>query len=193
MKSEVKRLFVALPLPPGVRDLLGSWIRSGQRLLPFRRWTHPEDLHITLYFLGDTGPEQMAPLLSRLGKIAAAHSPFRLSLNACGSFGRPAFPSILWAGVGGETERLRRLQADMRTSLVALGFADEVRPYRPHITLGRQYTGDKPLEKLPERLGAELIGDPDNRSWLADRVVLFESRPGKTPMYSPIASYPLGG
>ncbi len=125
------RLFIALPLPPPVRDALAALARP----LPGVNWTRPEQLHLTLRFLGDVTPTQQAPMLERLATVRVA--PFILPVEGVGSFPPNRPPRILWVGVGAGHPRLFQLRQRLDDALLASGLALDVRTFQPHATLAR--------------------------------------------------------
>jgi len=137
--SATHRIFVALPLPSHIKQELEHWQLQNQSTLQFRKWTHPEDLHITLQFLGDTTNEQLEQLIVQLGSIQ--HSPFQLQLSSFGSFGPSSAPRILWASVSGELQSLTQLHRKVLEQTEKVGFIAEERRYQPHITVARYYEG----------------------------------------------------
>ncbi|WP_411830236.1 2'-5' RNA ligase family protein [Paenibacillus alba] len=70
--SEPYRLFVGIALPPDVQRELELWAGSLQKALPFQKWTHPQDVHVTLSFLGDASAETALALAHDLRQVAAA-------------------------------------------------------------------------------------------------------------------------
>lgn len=181
------RLFVAVPIPADIKKAVAAAVldlkQSGQ--LPFKRWVHPEDVHVTLKFIGEVAPSATAPIEAELERVAARSNPFPLRLTGTGTFGSPQAPRVLWAGLGGEPERLRALQADVERQLAALGYAPEERPFAPHLTLARQHAGGGPvrIEPLRERFGADSAAGAE---WTVDRLVLYRSHFGRSPMYEPL-------
>jgi 2'-5' RNA ligase len=183
----VVRLFVALT-PPGevVRELLSA--TAGLReVAPELRWTRPEQWHLTLAFLGKVGDDVLDELTRRLGRTAARHRPLSLSLGGGGRFGH----QVLWTGVRGDRDGLRRLAASAQAAGRRSGLPVEQRPYRPHLTLARAELGTD-LRPLVERL-APWEGLP----WRATRLHLVRSRLGAAPggfaLHEPIAGWFLGG
>lgn len=215
LESNAKRLFTAIPIPASIRNIIAAQQQRWQNLVAFRKWTHPEDVHITLVFIGQTEPKQLPSLIQEIRKIASSHPPFELSLSSLGSFGRPHKPSILWIGMEGNVDRLRQLQGELHTQIYRLGFPLDQRPYSPHLTVARQYTGSTlfdakrlQLAQLDGQLQSEhrstvademtaspgtAIVDPlhINPAWTVDRIALYESRSGRIPMYEPIEWFPL--
>ena len=187
------RLFVALPLPEPIKQQLGSSAAKLKLAASFRKWTHPADLHITLKFLGGVDPALDGSIDAALGKIAARGYPFELRLAGFGTFGLKASPRVLWASVDGNLKQLNVLQADVESEISPLGFPAENRPYAPHVTIARQYSGSSPF-RLDAVQSAFPFQAPDSKdgglAWTVDRIVLYRSHLGRSPMYEPIRTYP---
>ncbi len=129
------RTFVAVFPPPEVRREALSWARclpSHDRV----RWTRPENVHLTLKFLGDVRAEVQDGIRAVLGEVCAEHAPFDAVLAELGAFPSTRRAKILWMGVSAGSDRLRSLAADVDDALAPLGFEREKRPYVPHLTLG---------------------------------------------------------
>ncbi|RAV01430.1 RNA 2',3'-cyclic phosphodiesterase [Paenibacillus sp. YN15] len=182
------RLFVALPLPEQLKAKMETEMEQLRKELSFQKWVHPQDLHLTLVFLGDTAPEAVEGIIAQLKEAVGGHRPFPLGLKEAGVFGQPNSPRVLWAGVDGALEALKSLQADISSRLQTVGYVPESRPYSPHLTLARRYTGSEPLPR--EALAAFSAGEPAYQ-WTADRVVLYQTRLNRLPMYEELASIPL--
>jgi 2'-5' RNA ligase len=180
-----RRTFVAVPLPSVLQDLLGEWMENNQHDLPFHKWVHKRDLHITLHFLGRTTQEQMVQTIDALKKQAENQVPFKLSIAKFGTFGRTDQPRIFWAGIEGELNQLQRLQTLVTNTLVPIGFSAESRPYHSHVTLARKYkSNDFKAGWLTE------IQIPES-TWVVDRFVLYETIAGSIPMYHILETFPL--
>lgn len=122
------RLFVALQIPNSARASLLTAICQ-MKELGRGNFTRPENLHITLVFLGEAGDEEAARQALSLIQGRA----FSLSISGLGSFG-----DLYWAGVE-PSPALLSLQRQVVQSFQAAGFQLEHRPYRPHLTLCRQF------------------------------------------------------
>ncbi|MEW9698139.1 RNA 2',3'-cyclic phosphodiesterase [Paenibacillus sp. SI8] len=185
------RIFVGIQLPQEVKGALDLWKGSIQQKLPFHKWTHPQDVHITLHFLGDTSAEVADTLAADLRQLAAAKQPFTLRADGLGVFGSPAAPSILWAGVAGDTTALAELQHAVVGACARQGFPAEARAYRPHITLARRYRAAAgPFQRAALAVGAPAGGWP---AWRVEDIVLYRSHMGRQPAYEPLGVFPLGG
>lgn len=133
------RLFIAVELPDSAKQaLLTAGSRMGQTLPTSAvRWVKPEQLHLTLRFLGDTAVSQLPSLAEQLNELASHHRPLTLRLDGTGAFPNRKRPRVVWAGLAGQVAGLQVLQADLEDRVVALGWSREKRPFSPHITLGR--------------------------------------------------------
>ena len=133
------RLFIAIDLPEAVKMALLEIIAQMGRQLPDRalRWVKPEQMHLTLRFLGDTAVSQLPDLQNQLTQLTTQYPPFRLHLNGVGAFPNRKRPRVVWVGLGGDVAQLQTMQAALEDRMVALGWSREKRPFSPHVTLGR--------------------------------------------------------
>ena len=88
LQTAFLRLFIALAVPPEVREEIGRAQGRLQRHSPpgAIRWTRPDQFHVTLKFLGDVPAEQVAALEKSVGPICAAFPPLPLSARGMGFF-----------------------------------------------------------------------------------------------------------
>lgn len=133
------RAFVALPLPPPVKAALGAVIKALSPAWPAAavRWVRPENIHLTLRFLGQSPVAKLPDIAAALESVGGQTAPFDLSLAALGCFPNRRRPQILWAGLRDEGGALDPLKGALDRSLLGLGWPVERRPFRPHLTLGR--------------------------------------------------------
>ena len=126
-----QRLFVAIALPAAVRAVLAELARP----LSGVAWTRPEQLHLTLRFLGEVPDEKIEAISDRLSQIQV--TPFVLPIEGCGTFPPNAPPRVLWAGVGSGHPRLFQLRQRLDDTLLSAGVPFDVRVFHPHVTLAR--------------------------------------------------------
>jgi 2'-5' RNA ligase len=175
------RLFVAVDLPEAVRQRL-ALVRAP---LPDARWIPPENMHLTLRFIGEVPPPLATEIDTLLGRIEAP--PFELRLGRLGTFGSRGRVRILWAGIDGG-EALAHLQAKIERACMRAGLPPDPRKFHPHVTLAR-------CKDVREALASEFIGTHDGFDVPAipvDRFVLYSSHTGRAgAIYSQEAVYPL--
>jgi 2'-5' RNA ligase len=126
-----ERLFVALPLPAPVRATLAALAVP----LPGVAWNRPDQLHVTLRFLGDVPVDKLAAITDRLAAIRVA--AFVLPLEGLGTFPPNRPPRVAWLGVGSGHPRLFQLRQRLDDALLAAGLALDLRTFHPHVTLAR--------------------------------------------------------
>ena len=183
-KPQVHRLFVAAPLPHHVRDTIEQWTHTLKEQLVFRKWTHPQDYHITLQFLGDVVESNIETVKEALRTVNGA--PIELVLSEAGAFGKAEAPRVLWAGVSDQQKGLNEWYMNIVQATSLLGFVPEDRPYSPHITVARTYKGEK---RISEPLNT-LAPFPTGVSWQADHIVLMRTHMNKSPMYEVVERFP---
>lgn len=177
------RLFVGISFPDDILDRLGG-LSGG---LSGARWVRPENLHISLRFIGEVPGGDEIDIDQALQDVGG--KAFELTLAGVGCFDRRGRVHAVWAGIE-KPEALTRLQGKVAAALVRLGVEPEHRKYKPHVTLARMKNG------APEEVGQYL--ETHNGFTAGPFEVagftLFESRLGSGgPYYRALADYPLGG
>ena len=134
------RLFVAIQFSPVVKTALLEAVSTLKRK-GTGTFTRPENLHLTLAFLGEV--EDPAPVRAAL-TAACTGGAFSLTVG-----GLDRFEDLWWAGVR-HNRQLETLALGVQTALRQEGFSIERRPWRPHITLVRRWRGPKPRLTVPD-------------------------------------------
>jgi len=162
-----KRLFIGIAYQPTapvstVLNELGMIARdpaTGLRPVP------PENLHITLKFLGMVPESHIDAICQVMNRVLEGREPFELQIVGFG-----CFRQALWLGVD-RSHQLDEMAAALDTSLEALGFPRNSKPYRPHLTVARLRTSARlSLSDLQARFG--------DRHWgrlTVDAIHLYES------------------
>ena len=176
------RAFVAVFPPLEVREALAGAARE----LPVAgevRWIPPENVHLTLKFLGDVPEDDLHRIAEVLDPLRLRHGPFGARLCGFGGFPSARRARIVWAGIGEGSAPLRALALEVESSLEPLGFEREDRAYVPHLTLGR-------ARSIPVVL--EAVESPSPISGFRVRSVeLVESvLGGGGAAYTTLATYP---
>jgi len=143
------RLFIAINFTAETRALLLALCDELRGKSERGRYSLPENLHLTLAFLGDCDAKQTAAIKSVLD--AVSFGPFDITIDRIGRFKRDG-GDLWWAGVR-ENKALLELQQSLTSGLCSKGFTLETRKYSPHITLGREVKTDaspRPLEPFGE-------------------------------------------
>jgi len=135
------RTFIAIELPhtwqAALADLQAAWQQQDRQIAGQVRWVAPENVHLTLKFLGDVPTNKIATLQTTLTAICQTQTPFQLTMGATGVFPNPSRPRVLWVGLTGDLPRLQHFAQAIEKGLIPLQFAPERRGFSPHLTLGR--------------------------------------------------------
>lgn len=123
-----------------MREALAGEIASLRSLTRDVSWVAPDNLHLTLKFLGGVAPDRLAEIEVALARVARGARPFELAVRGLGAFPTRSRPRVLWAGAAAGSETLSLLAKHVDDALAALGFEREARAYSPHVTLGRVRT-----------------------------------------------------
>jgi 2'-5' RNA ligase len=176
------RLFVGLDLPWELRQRLSELAVS----LPGARWVPPENLHLTLRFLGEVQPNQAEDVDLALAALRGRR--LVLEMSGVGTVNRAGREVALWAGIA-RNQALEHLQAKIETAMQRAGLAPEKRRFTPHVTLAR-------LDNVVEaKLAAYLQTNNLFRFGPVpiEHVTLFSSLLGKeASVYTAEVEYPLG-
>jgi 2'-5' RNA ligase len=153
---ELIRSFIAIELPEEARKGLARLRRELERdEHRFVKWVDPQGIHLTLKFLGNIPAKRVTEITEAIKKASQEISPFHLEISGLGTFPSLKQARVFWVGIGGELDKLSRLQQNIDSALAALGFAREERPFVPHLTLARIREGASPAER---RDFGELVG-----------------------------------
>jgi 2'-5' RNA ligase len=125
-----KRLFVALELPLPTRERLAGLDPEIRGV----RWVTAEQIHLTMSFLGEVEADAEERLRDALAKVRVGS--FFLPLTGVGVFGGER-PTVVWAGVGKGHPHLFALHKRIQDQILRAGLEPDLRPFHPHVTLGR--------------------------------------------------------
>jgi 2'-5' RNA ligase len=132
-----RRLFVGIPVTKEQCPKFFSWtrnlIRESSEAGWNVRWSKPENYHITLSFLGDSPHHDLEKIISTLR--SGSHMPFWIQIQNMGIFLNGKHSNILWAGI--ESRGIETFQNNIHDLMKNIGYSREIKPFNPHITLGR--------------------------------------------------------
>lgn len=133
------RAFIAVHIPDDVKQALNeaSLLLAGRVPTGVVRWVRPEQMHLTLRFLGDTDTGKLPAIQAAMDAVAATNAPFKMRLGGIGCFPNMRRPRVIWVGLSGGEVRLLSLVAALEKELAPLGWEPEGKPFRAHLTLGR--------------------------------------------------------
>lgn len=179
------RTFIAIELPQAITAALGDVQKTLKSSKLNIRWVPPENIHLTLKFLGDIPPEAVDPISRILSDSVRIFEPLSLSARGSGAFPGIKNPRVIWIGLSGQIPQLRALQEGLEKNLATIGYAMEKREFKAHLTLGRVKGAVDPV-KL--NIALNQVMDFTTEPFSADRIFLFRSDLKPTgPVYTQLA------
>ena len=137
MTPDLVRSFVAVFPPKNVLDSVVELQRSLQIALPGVRWVSPANLHFTLRFFGDLGPEERASAAQVIDAVTRERPRFDVELHGVGVFSSWKHPRVVWVGCGEGSDAFAELGRALESGFRDAGLGKADKPFKPHLTLGR--------------------------------------------------------
>ncbi len=119
-----------------LNEQLRNLLESLQKTRVQIKLVEPENIHITLKFLGDTQEHYIDSIEQIMQESVQATSPFTMTLKGTGVFPNEKYVKILWVGIQ-YADPLRPIVISLNEKLAHLGFQKETKPFSPHLTIGR--------------------------------------------------------
>jgi 2'-5' RNA ligase len=188
--GDTVRAFIAVELPSNVIDLAADLQSCLKRQGLALRWVRPQNMHLTLKFLGEIRVEMVPVVSAAMAQAASGASPMALAVQGMGVFPNARNPRVVWIGVGGAADRLQQTVVALDSGLASLGIEREKKPFKAHLTLARI---NAPVDARQLLEAIQRHGNYAPQSFNASEMVLFQSdlKP-KGPVYTPLAKVALG-
>ncbi len=134
------RVFIAVDIDDSARAALGRLQKELEKASGVDRrdvkWVRPEDMHLTLKFIGEMDDKKLPEVCTALEEAAKKHNSFQLGIESVGYFGKNA-ATVVWVGTAAGSESLQSLAGDVEEQLAQTGWPKEDRPFAGHLTLCR--------------------------------------------------------
>ncbi len=157
-RTSHERLFFALWPGVSVRQQMVQRLTSIQGKQNQGRLVKPDNLHMTLHFLGNIDVDRIDCFIKQAKSVTL--NPFEIRINNAGYFKKP---KVLWLGCEEIPVQLTQLQQDLEQALNHCGYISEHRKYHPHVTVAR---------KIIEPVAKQSI---ETIKWTVDEFVLVKS------------------
>jgi 2'-5' RNA ligase len=187
------RTFIAVEIPPRIQSAIAQSTASLKNTLPktLVRWVAPQNVHLTLKFLGEVSSTNLELLAETVRMEAASHGTFLMSVGGLGAFPTPRRARVIWIGLEAPPA-LEFLQRGMEAAAAKLGYAPEERPFSPHLTIGRvgQNVSAADLQHIRSMLGTTKVGEIGTVRVEAVHIFKSDLRPGGS-VYTHLYSLPM--
>jgi 2'-5' RNA ligase len=177
LEPKVSRLFIAIESPDAVRATLMALQRELKLFLPRNStaWTKPENMHLTLRFLGNVESTRISGLAQKLAAALAGFGEFDLVCERLGCFPDLRGPRVAWAWVHDEGECLGKLRRQVDEAVKVFAGQPAEESFVGHITLARPKHIKRPdaerLAQFVKRAATRRFGH-----WRVSSVVLLNSQ-----------------
>ncbi len=178
------RTFIAIELPAQIKDKLSELQALLKQSGADVKWVAPQNIHLTLKFLGEIDEEKSTKISGIIENIAQGLKQFQISLSSLGAFPKIEFPLVIWVSIDKGDREVKMLAKGLEERIEKLGVPKEERPFSSHITIGRvrsPLNKDKLVKALREAenyFGAKII------EFNVTKIKLFKSTLGPSgPVY----------
>ena len=132
------RSFVAIEIPSQIQNAIANRTSSLQKSLPkpLVSWVIPQNIHLTLKFLGAISQENLERFEKLLQLETVSHKSFTMVVEGLGVFPSARRPRVIWIGIKAPPA-LIDLQGRIEMATAKLGYPPEERTFSPHLTIGR--------------------------------------------------------
>lgn len=187
--AETIRAFIAVELTDQVKETIRRFQDHLKPLDCDISWIKPENVHLTLKFLGDVKIKMIPSITEALGRLCCDLRLFDAALTQPGVFPDLRHPRIVWIGLDDTEEKLTNLVESVETALGDIGFRKERRDFRAHITVGRVRT-PKNAAQLCEAIKGFSV--PSGIKQSVGGIILFKSTlTSQGPVYDPLSQLKL--
>lgn len=178
------RTFIAVELDKEIKKTLSKIQDKLKTAQADVKWVEPENIHLTLKFLGEVEENKIPKISQILKDISSQLKPFTIALSELGAFGGLKYPRVVWIGIAEGKTELSKLVELIEARLAQLKFPKEKRGFSAHFTLGRFRSG-KNKDILYQKLNT--IQVPELKQEIKPIALFKSTLTPKGPVYEKIA------
>ena len=143
-----KRVFIGIPIGRKITSILPSLKSSIHSSMDIIRWVPPDNIHLTLCFLGIISDQDIPNIIQTL-ENCITFKYFKIKIECTGVFPYPNIPKILWIGIGKGADELTSLQQHIEKALRKFKEINQKEKFMPHITIARIRRSQRKIDVLP--------------------------------------------
>jgi 2'-5' RNA ligase len=157
----ILRSFIAVEIPSEIQSAIAFSLAPLKNTLPnpLIRWVAPQNVHLTLKFLGDVSPANLERLAELLKVEVASQGMFSMSVGGLGAFPTQRRARVIWIGLDAPPP-LAALHRGVDAAAAQLDYPKEERPFSPHLTIGRvaPNASSSDFQRIHTALGTTKVG-----------------------------------
>lgn len=131
------RSFIAIDLPQVVTEKFYQLSLNIKSEIKDLRPTLPQNIHLTLKFLGTISSSLIEKIKTVLDETASGSKKINMTLEKLGAFPNFKSPRVFWVAPKSEIEEIKQLKEKLDNQLSLLGIEKDERIFQTHITIAR--------------------------------------------------------
>lgn len=181
------RAFIALDISSDIKEKLSNLQKSLKDTDIKIRWVAPENIHITLKFLGNVEGNKISKIKNVLREVVEENEAFIIKFTGIGAFPHLHNPRVIWVGIEEGEAGLKKINQKIEEGLKKIKIKREGKEFQPHLTIGRMKSS------FNKKIMIDLINKYKDEKWgeiVAEKITLYKSTlTAKGPVYSPLSVY----
>jgi 2'-5' RNA ligase len=187
------RTFIAVDFSPEIIRKIKEIIDYFKTQTPERalKWVAPENLHLTIKFLGEVPEEKIEQIKSLINETLDDVKVFEIGVEELGMYPNPQKPRVVWLGITG-ADPLKEIHKMLESQLQKADIQPDKRSFSPHLTIARirRNADIQSVKEIGETLSKFKVGSLGSCN--IDHIVVYKSElTPQGPIYTPLLSSPL--
>lgn len=171
MSEGTYRAFIAMELPSEVKDAIWNGAKPALGMLKsLVKWVPPENMHLTLRFLGEITLNTSDKLRESLRQISSQFYPIKFKVGIPGVFPSWKEPRVLWVGLDIVEGDINLIQSRIEQQAQMVGLHQEKQKFHPHITVGRVKTPSLFISNTWKNVKIQQMPE-----FIVEKITLFKS------------------
>ncbi len=171
MKDSI-RAFIAVDIHSEIRkELILLQSEFKKSLKGDISWVEPNNIHLTLRFLGQLDNTQLEEIKLIVQETAQNIKQFNMDLGVIGAFPDITEPRIIWVGINYGFNQLNEINAKLEDKLETINFTVGEKYFHPHLTIARvKSIGSEPsLKEVTDKIR------PKQSSEIVKKIIIYQS------------------
>lgn len=169
------RTFIAIELPPEIKESLARIQNQLKTSGADAKWVEPQNIHLTLKFLGEINEQKLAQIVSIIEDISKNKNAFSIRLSSLGAFPKINSPRVIWIGIDKGDNETKDMVESLEEKIARIGIPKEDRPFSSHITIGRLRSSLNRQRLVKVLLDLQPNFEKEGKEFLVTKITLFKS------------------